>query len=98
MQQQVTQVPARSARPGAAIEAIGVKDDKLTATRAVGHIQRGAAHRTPWGIVHSGVRATAVKSPASLGASAAVADRGVVAVGLTNTTTSCGRSPPGWSP
>jgi 1,4-dihydroxy-2-naphthoyl-CoA hydrolase len=51
----------------------------------VGRIQLGAEHHTPWGIVHGGVYATAVESAASLGASAAVADRGMVAVGLTNT-------------
>jgi 1,4-dihydroxy-2-naphthoyl-CoA hydrolase len=86
VQQQVTQVPARSARPGAAVETMGLEVDELSATRVVGHMQLGAAHHTPWGIVHGGVYATAIESAASLGASAAVAGQGMVAVGLTNTT------------
>jgi 1,4-dihydroxy-2-naphthoyl-CoA hydrolase len=85
VQQQVTHLQAASAR-GAAVEAIGLQVDELTSTRVVGHVQIGPEHHTPWGIVHGGVYATAVESAASLGASTAVADRGMVAVGLTNTT------------
>jgi len=51
-----------------------------------GHIDLGPDQHTPWGIVHGGVYAAAVESAASIGASAAVAERGQVAVGLTNTT------------
>lgn len=86
MQQQLTQVLERSARPDVAGEAMGLKVDELATTRVVGHMQLGPEHHTPWGIVHGGVYATAVESAASLGASAAVADQGMVAVGLTNTT------------
>ena len=86
MQQQLTQVLERSARSDVAGEALGLKVDELAATRVVGHMQLGPEHHTPWGIVHGGVYATAVESAASLGASAAVADKGMVAVGLTNTT------------
>ncbi|HET9541634.1 MAG TPA: PaaI family thioesterase, partial [Acidimicrobiales bacterium] len=46
----------------------------------------GEDHHTPWGIVHGGVYATAIESAASIGASTAVRERGMVAVGLTNTT------------
>ncbi|MET0389271.1 MAG: PaaI family thioesterase, partial [Polyangiales bacterium] len=46
----------------------------------------GADHHTPWGIVHGGVYATAIESAASIGASAAVREQNLVAVGLTNTT------------
>jgi 1,4-dihydroxy-2-naphthoyl-CoA hydrolase len=86
VRQQLTQVLERSAHPDAAVEAMGLKVDELAATRVVGHMQLGPEHHTPWGIVHGGVYATAVESAASLGASAAVADQGMVAVGLTNTT------------
>ena len=86
MQPQLTQQQERTAHPGAAVEAMGLQVDELTATRVVGHMRLGAEHHTPWGIVHGGVYATAVESAASLGASNAVADRGMVAVGLTNTT------------
>jgi 1,4-dihydroxy-2-naphthoyl-CoA hydrolase len=60
--------------------------DEISATRVVGHIDLSPDHHTPWGIVHGGVYATAVESAASVGASAAVAEQGLVAVGLTNTT------------
>ncbi len=86
MQQQATQVRAGSAQPGAAVEAIGLDVDELAVTRVVGQMQLGPEHHTPWGIVHGGIYATAVESAASLGASAAVQDQGMVAVGLTNTT------------
>ncbi len=86
MQQQVIQVEERTGRPGAALEAMRLEVDEVATTRVVGHIQLGPDHHTPWGIVHGGVYATAVESAASLGASAAVAERGMVAVGLTNTT------------
>lgn len=64
----------------------GLELDEVTATNVVGHIDVGPDHHTPWGIVHGGVYTTAVESTASLGASAAVEDQGLVAVGLTNTT------------
>jgi uncharacterized protein (TIGR00369 family) len=77
---------APSGRLGEGVQAIGLELDELTATPVIGHLQLGPAHHTPWGIVHGGVYATAVESAASLGATAAVRDRGMVAVGLTNTT------------
>ena len=80
------QMQARSAQPGAAVEAMGLEVDEIADSRVVGHMQLGPHHHTPWGIVHGGVYAIAVESAASLGASAAVADQGMVAVGLTNTT------------
>lgn len=64
----------------------GLVIDEVSATRVVGHIDLGPDHHTPWGIVHGGVHATAVESAASVGAGTAVADQGLVAVGLTNTT------------
>lgn len=86
MSQQPSEPELRAAQSGAAVEALGFEVDELTATRVVGHMQLGPEHHTPWGTVHGGVYATAVESAASLGASAAVAERGMVAVGLTNTT------------
>lgn len=64
----------------------GLELDEVTGRSVVGHIDLGPDHHTPWGIVHGGVYATAVESAASLGASAAVENQGLVAVGLTNTT------------
>ncbi len=51
-----------------------------------GWIHLGEQHHTPWGVVHGGVYAAAVESAASLGASAAVKERGQFAVGVNNTT------------
>ncbi|HWD51354.1 MAG TPA: PaaI family thioesterase [Acidimicrobiales bacterium] len=66
--------------------AAGLIVDEVTGTRVSGHIQLGPEHHTPWGIVHGGVYASAIESAASIGASTAVRDQGMVAVGLTNTT------------
>ena len=74
------------ARPGEFLVGAGLVFDEVSATRVVGHIDLGSDHHTPWGIVHGGVYATAVESAASVGATVAVADQGLVAVGLTNTT------------
>ena len=68
------------------LRSTGLVVDQASPTRVVGHIDLGPDHHTPWGIVHGGVYATAVESAASIGASAAVADAGQMAVGLTNTT------------
>jgi 1,4-dihydroxy-2-naphthoyl-CoA hydrolase len=75
-----------AARPSGFLAVAALELDELTTTRVVGHIDLGPDHHTPWGIVHGGVYATAVESAASLGASAAVENQGLVAVGLTNTT------------
>jgi 1,4-dihydroxy-2-naphthoyl-CoA hydrolase len=71
---------------GAFVKNAGLIVDTIDETMVVGHIDLTAAHHTPWGIVHGGVYATAVESAASIGATAAVINRGQVAVGLTNTT------------
>ena len=68
------------------VSAAGLVVDDVGPDGVAGHIDLGPEHHTPWGIVHGGVYATAVESAASIGATAAVAHRGMVAVGLTNTT------------
>jgi uncharacterized protein (TIGR00369 family) len=68
------------------VHAAGLVLDEITGSRVTGHIELGADHLTPWGIVHGGVYSTAVESAASIGASTAVRERGEVAVGLSNTT------------
>ncbi len=55
-------------------------------TRVTGHVQLGPDQHTPWGVVHGGVYCTVVESAASIGASAAVGDRGQFAVGVNNNT------------
>src|SRR5919107_2292414 len=64
----------------------GVHLEEVNGSRVRGSIEFGDHHHTPWGVVHGGVYATAVESAASLGASAAVEERGQFAVGLNNNT------------
>jgi len=71
---------------GAWLDALGFEIEELTGTRVAGHLDVTPDHHTPWGVVHGGVFATIVESTASLGASAAVADRGQFAVGVNNST------------
>jgi uncharacterized protein (TIGR00369 family) len=71
---------------GAWLGALGFEIEELTGTRVVGHLDVTPDHHTPWGVVHGGVFATIVESTGSLGASAAVADRGQFAVGVHNST------------
>jgi uncharacterized protein (TIGR00369 family) len=68
------------------LHASGLALDEVSGTVVRGHLDLGPEHHTPWGIVHGGVYCTAVETAASAGASAAVADQGMFAVGLTNTT------------
>jgi uncharacterized protein (TIGR00369 family) len=68
------------------VRAAGLIVEEVTASRVTGHLDLGPQHHTPWGIVHGGVYTTAIESAASIGASSAVRDQGLVAVGLTNTT------------
>ena len=86
MQQQATHPHTPAARPGAVLEALGLEVDELSGTRVVGHMRLGPEHHTPWGIVNGGVYCTFIEGTASFGASVAVQDRGMFAVGLTNTT------------
>jgi 1,4-dihydroxy-2-naphthoyl-CoA hydrolase len=71
---------------GEFVRSAGLIVDEVATDRVLGHIDLDQRHHTPWGIIHGGVYATAIESAASIGASAAVQDRGLVAVGLTNTT------------
>jgi uncharacterized protein (TIGR00369 family) len=68
------------------VRAAGLVVDEVSANRVAGHIDLGPEHHTPWGIVHGGVYATAIESAASIGATLAVREQNMVAVGLTNTT------------
>jgi 1,4-dihydroxy-2-naphthoyl-CoA hydrolase len=59
---------------------------ELSGARVRASLSLGAAHHQPFGIVHGGIYAIAVEGVASAGACAAVADRGMYAVGVSNTT------------
>lgn len=71
---------------GSFLQAAGLGLDEVTATRVSGTIELTSAQHTPWGVVHGGVYTTAAETAASVGASAAVADRGQFSVGVHNST------------
>lgn len=68
------------------VVATGFQPKEVTATRVTGWADLGPDHHTPHGVVHGGVYATLVETAASLGATAAVAERGQYAVGVHNAT------------
>src|SRR5215203_6981127 len=64
----------------------GLRLEDVSGSRVRGSIEFGEHHHTPWGVVHGGVYTAAVESAASIGASAAVEERGQFAVGVSNST------------
>ncbi len=68
------------------VAAMGLKLTHVAGDRVEGVIDLGPQHHQPWGIVHGGVYASAIESAASVGATAAVRDRGQIAVGVNNST------------
>lgn len=64
----------------------GLRFEEIGADRVRGSIELGEHHHTPWGVVHGGVYTAAVESAASVGASAAVEEKGQFAVGVSNST------------
>jgi 1,4-dihydroxy-2-naphthoyl-CoA hydrolase len=73
-------------RHGLFMQSMGLTFDTIAGDRVTAHLDVGADQHTPWGVVHGGVFAAVVESVASVGASVAVADRGMYAVGLNNST------------
>jgi 1,4-dihydroxy-2-naphthoyl-CoA hydrolase len=59
---------------------------EASGSRVTGTVDLGPDQHTPWRVVHGGVYCTVVESAASIGASAAVVDRGQFAVGVNNNT------------
>jgi uncharacterized protein (TIGR00369 family) len=68
------------------VAATGFDVGEISGTRVTGTVELGPDQHTPWGVVHGGVYCAVIESAASIGASAAVADRGQYAVGTSNTT------------
>ena len=66
--------------------ASGFDPAEISGTRVTGTVDLGPDQHTPWGVVHGGVYCTVIESAASIGASAAVVDRGQFAVGVNNNT------------
>jgi 1,4-dihydroxy-2-naphthoyl-CoA hydrolase len=81
------EVPAVDRRSSSAfVAATGFDVGEFSGTRVTGSVELGPDHHTPWGVVHGGVYCAVIESAASIGASAAVADRGQFAVGVNNST------------
>ncbi len=68
------------------VAAAGLRFTSVSAEHVTGTLRLGPEHHTPWGVVHGGVYTTAVESAASVGATAAVTDRGQIAFGVHNST------------
>ena len=84
MSAELPSVDLTSASPFVAATAFDVTE--ATGTRVAGSVETGPQQHTPWGVVHGGLYCTVIESAASIGASAAVADRGQFAVGVNNNT------------
>src|SRR5438105_13716629 len=68
------------------MQAAGLVLDRVESSHVTGWINLGAEHHQPWGLVHGGVYTTAIESAASVGASTAAREQGLVAVGVNNNT------------
>jgi len=68
------------------LDDLGFVIEEVGPTRVAGYIEVGTEHHTPFGVAHGGVFATIVESTGSIGASAAVAERGQYSVGTHNST------------
>ena len=66
--------------------ASGFEPTEISGTRVAGAVELGPDQHTPWGVVHGGVYCSVIESAASIGASPAVADKGMFAVGVNNNT------------
>lgn len=68
------------------VAAAGLRVERVSGTELTGHVDAGSDHHTPWGVVHGGLYATTIESATSIGASVAVRERAMFAVGLSNHT------------
>ena len=72
--------------PGAFVRGIGLEITEVAVDRVAGVLDAGPQHHQPYGLVHGGVYAAIVETPASFGAAASVAERGDAVVGVSNAT------------
>ena len=78
--------PDTSPPPSTFMLAAGLVLDKVETAHVTGWIDLSSEHHQPWGLVHGGVYTTAIESAASVGASTAAQEHGLVAVGVNNNT------------
>jgi uncharacterized protein (TIGR00369 family) len=81
----MNQLPSLESR-SSFLEALGMNFESVEPNRVVAWMDLGPEQHTPWGVVHGGAYTTAIESAASVGASAAVLERGQFAVGVNNIT------------
>jgi uncharacterized protein (TIGR00369 family) len=62
--------------------------DRIAPDEVLAHMDANEQHHTPWGVVHGGLYATVIESVTTVGAAAAVQERGEIAVGVNNQTDS----------
>ena len=79
-------MPKLDRPPRRFMQATGLVLDDVQSSHVTGWINLGPEHHQPWGLVHGGVYSTAIESAASVGASTAARERGLVAVGVNNNT------------
>jgi len=68
------------------VTASGLRIDEVSGSKVTGWIDLTREHHQPFGLVHGGVYCSAIESAASIGATSAVWDDGLVAVGVNNNT------------
>src|SRR5207237_5952724 len=76
--------PDTTPSPSTFMQAAGLVLDKVETSHVTGWIDLRSEHHQPWGLVHGGVYTTAIESAASVGASTAAQQHGLVAVGVNN--------------
>ena len=79
-------MPKLDRPPRKFMQATGLVLDDVQSSHVTGWINLGPEHHQPWGLVHGGVYTTAIEGAASVGASTAARERGLVAVGVNNNT------------
>jgi uncharacterized protein (TIGR00369 family) len=77
---------ANLTRASELLELLDIEFDEVTGTRVTGSVAADQRHHQPWGLVHGGLYATAIETFATTGAFVSVKDRGLQAVGVSNTT------------
>lgn len=79
--------PIDLSQPASAfMEASGLHLEQVGPGRVVGWIELGPEHHQPMGLVHGGVYTTVIETAASVGATLAAQEDGLVAIGVNNNT------------
>jgi 1,4-dihydroxy-2-naphthoyl-CoA hydrolase len=82
----MTDLPDLSKPASAFMAAAGLHLEETGPRKVTGWIELGPEHHQPFGVVHGGVYAAAIETAASVGATLAAQENGMVAVGANNNT------------